>query len=555
MKKLILLPLIVLLAVALVLGSCGDGDETTTTTTAGPTTTTAGPTTTTAGPTTTTAGPTTTTAEPTTPPPSGTLRATYPSWIETMDPNLQTTFEYAIYEHLIGTDVDGSFIGELATDWSVSEDGLTWTFNIREGITFHNGEAFTAEDAMFSINRIMEEGSMSPWVGEYSDTIASMETPDEYTLLIHCNIVNYFFYASIWGCPMVPKDYIEEHGDEYFNEHPIGTGPWEFVELVPGVSIELAAVENHWRITPAFASLIVYLVPESSTALAKLRNDEVDLVSVSLDEALDVQNEGYELRTLGNPTVPVITMLGTWATDGPLGDVRIRHALSIAINRQEIIDTFFNGLAETGGVVWTAPLSWGYDPDWFVTGPWFQYDTATAMALLEEAGYPDAFDDPVVTLYSTTAASWLPDFNLIISGYWEAIGVQTEVVPIDMGQLRGLMYADPYPEELAGTCAVWNMPTTRMPVAFVESAHYSTGNWRLLMDTVWDELHDSIKMATDQETQLDLFRQSVEYTLDQYVCPGVVYLPPYYAVGDNIGEFVLRYQYDLWGNFAGIQKR
>jgi len=555
MKKLLIIPLIVVLVVGFVLGSCGEPEETTTAPPPTTTTTTTAPppTTTTTGPppatTTTTAPPPTTTAPAG---PTGTLRATTPSWIETTDPNLQTTFEYALYDHLIGTGEDGSFVPELAESWSLSDDGLAWVFILREGVKFHNGDDFTAHDAKFSLERIMEEGSMSPWIGEYTDTIASIETPSDYILVINTKFVNYQFFASIWGCPMVPKNYIEEHGSEYFNEHPIGTGPWKFVELVSGVSIEFEAVPNHWRITPEFATLIVELVPEASTSLAKLRSGETDIVAVNLDEALDMQDEGYRLQTLGNPTVPVITMLGTWASDGPLSDVRVRKALSLAVNRQEIIDEFFNGLAEKGGVIWTSPLSWGYDPAWIDT--YFGYDTAAAEALLAEAGYPDAFADPVVKMYSHGFPAWLSDFILILSAYWEAIGVQTEVIPIDMGQLRGMMYAEPYPPELAGALSVWNMPTRPVSLPFLESAHGSTGNWRLLLDTEWDALYTSIKTAPDQEDQLALFRETVEWTLEAYVCPGIVYLSPYFAVSDIVGEFTLEKQYDLWGNLAGVKQ-
>ena len=158
MKKLFLILLTLLLAISLAVGSCGEEEPTP-------------------------EEPTPTTG------PTGTLRDTTAAWIETLDPNLQTTFEYALYEHLIGRDVAGNFVGELAESWSLSADGLTWTFDIREGVKFHNGDDFTSADAKFSIERIMEEGSMSPWIGEYSDTIASMETPDDYTLLIHCNFV------------------------------------------------------------------------------------------------------------------------------------------------------------------------------------------------------------------------------------------------------------------------------------------------------------------------------------------------------------------------------
>jgi len=520
MKKLFLILLTVLLAVGLVLVSCGEEEP----------------------------------EEPPTIGPTGTLRATAPSWIETLDPNLQTTFEYTLFEHLIGIDTEGNFIGELAEDWSISDDGLVWTYKIRKGVKFHNGDDLTAADVKFSIERIQEEGSMSPWIGEYQATIDHIETPDNSTVKIYCTKVNYMFYTAIWGCPILPKNYIEENGDAYFNEHPIGTAPWKFVKLTPGVSIEFEAVPNHWRITPEWANLIVELVPESSTALARLRRGETDIVAVNMDEALQMQDEGYELRILGRPTSPIICMLGTWASDGPLSDVRVREALSLAINRQEIADTFFSGLAEPGGVLWTAPSSWGYDPTW-TSGPWFEYDINAAKALLAEAGYPDNFSNPEITIYSHPTQAWLPDLHLIISGYWEAIGVQTKVVPIDGGELRALMYADPYPAELVGTACIWNMPTMQVSIPFLMSAIHSTGNWRLLKDTTWDALWASITTSSDQDTQIDLFRETVEYFLDQYVGPGVVNLYTYYAVSDEIGEWTLRFQYDLFGGFAGIKKK
>ena len=172
MKKLFLVSLMVLLAVTSVLGSCGD-DETTPTTTSPTTQPTTEPTSQpTSEPTSepTTQPTTEPTSEPTTGPsgPSGTLRACVSAWIETTDPNLLTDFEFLFWEHLVGIDEDGNFIGELATDWSVSEDGLIWTFNIRKGITFNNGDPLTSADVKFSIDRVQVDGSSSPWKGEYS---------------------------------------------------------------------------------------------------------------------------------------------------------------------------------------------------------------------------------------------------------------------------------------------------------------------------------------------------------------------------------------------------
>jgi peptide/nickel transport system substrate-binding protein len=554
MKKLLLLSLVLVFASSMILGSCAKPEETTPVPSVTPTSTQPATTTPAATkPATTTPAATT----PTTPAkvvPTGTLRATFPSWIETMDPNLQSTFEYAIYEHLIGIDTEGNFVPELAESWSLSDDGMVYTFKLRKGIKFHNGDELTSADVKFSLERLMRPGSMSPWIGQYSATIDHIDTPDDYTVMVYDKFVDYMFYTGLWGCPILPKKYIEDNGDKYFNEHPIGTGPWKFVKLTPGVSIEFDAVPDHWRITPSFAKLIVDLVPESSTALAKLRQGETDIVAVNMDQALEVQDEGYELRILGRPISPVICMLGTWASDGPLSDLRVREALSLAINRQEIAKYFFNGLAEPGGVLWTAPSSWGYDPSW-TQGPYYDYDPAKASALLKEAGYPEKFANPEITLYSHMATSWLPDLTLAISAYWGALGVNTKVVPIDMGQLRALMYTDPYPPELVGTACIWPMPTMQVSIPFLKSAIHSQGNWRLLKDPTWDNLWASISQSPDPDQQIELFRQTVKYMLDQYVVPGIVNLYTYYAVSDKIGDWTLRFQYDLWGNFAGIKQK
>lgn len=124
-----------------------------------------------------------------------------------------------------------------------------------------------------------------------------------------------------------------------------------------------------------------------------------------------------------------------------------------------------------------------------------------------------------------------------------------------MGQLRALMYQDPLPASLWGTDAIWNMPTMQVSIPFLKSAVHSKGNWRLLKDPTWDALWASISTQPDPNKQIELFRQTIKYMLDQYVVPGIVNIYAYYAVNPKIGDWTLRFQYDLWGGFAGIKKK
>jgi ABC-type transport system substrate-binding protein len=108
---------------------------------------------------------------------------------------------------------------------------------------------------------------------------------------------------------------------------------------------------------------------------------------------------------------------------------------------------------------------------------------------------------------------------------------------------------------MTGKVAIWNMPTMQVSVAFLLSALHSKGNWQLLHDPTFDALWTSISQTPDQAKQLALFRQTAEYMLNQYICPGIVNIYSYYAVSAGIGDWTLRFQYDLWGGFAGIKRK
>jgi len=108
---------------------------------------------------------------------------------------------------------------------------------------------------------------------------------------------------------------------------------------------------------------------------------------------------------------------------------------------------------------------------------------------------------------------------------------------------------------LYGAACIWNMPTMQVSIPFLLSAIHSNGNWQLLHDPTWDALWASISLSPDQDTQMKLFRQTIESLFTKYVIPGIANIYTYYAVSDDIGDWTLRFQYDLWGGFAGIKKK
>ncbi len=169
--------------------------------------------------------------------------------------------------------------------------------------------------------------------------------------------------------------------------------------------------------------------PEESTRVAQLKRGEADIVGdLQRPNAVTLRDAGYQLRQTKASTIPGLFLAGYWLTPGPTSDGRLRQAMDLAINRQEIVDSFFRGFGQpAAGNISLTELHWGFDPIWYS----ITYDVAQAKQLLSDAGYPGKFADPVVRIFSTVQASagWEPDLLQVISGYWEAVGIQTQLVP------------------------------------------------------------------------------------------------------------------------------
>jgi peptide/nickel transport system substrate-binding protein len=209
-----------------------------------------------------------------------------------------------MFDYLVGTTPDGqpSREGGIATRWENSPDFKRWTFHLRKGVKFHNGDELTSEDVKFSIMRNIGKRSTTGYAGPLRTLIQDIETPAPDRVVVVTKeptlIIPLYLSRSLSTEGMVtPKKYIESVGDDVFARKPIGSGPYKFVEQVTGSHITLTAGDNHWRIgTPKYKTMTFRLVPEETTRIALLRRGEVDVVELSRERVKDVEKDGFPIH-------------------------------------------------------------------------------------------------------------------------------------------------------------------------------------------------------------------------------------------------------------------
>jgi peptide/nickel transport system substrate-binding protein len=368
---------------------------------------------------------------------------------QVMDPILDTRAPHAhyqapIWDSLVGFDFEKGGIGPgVAERWERAADGKSWTFFLRKGQRFHNGDPVTAHDVKFSLERIMLPESLSSGAAALRRAVDRIEVLDDLTVRVHTKGIIPHFAASLSRAvfmegTVMPKNYIEKVGAKAFRERPIGSGPWKFVRNVPGDRIEYEAVDYpHWRGTPQFKRMTLLLVPEQSTRLAMVRTGEASIASIGPEALKEVRAGGMKVVTVPGTMQAVYQFWGLYRPEvkgSPLNDVRVREALSLAIDRQQIIDHVMLGEARMPlpftvyrySIDVTIPR-W---EDWSKTA--LRYDLPRAKKLLAEAGHASGFR---LTFWNTAlpGTPFMVQIGEAVAGFWEKLGVKVEMKGVEWG--------------------------------------------------------------------------------------------------------------------------
>ncbi|MEX2534443.1 MAG: ABC transporter substrate-binding protein [Trueperaceae bacterium] len=296
---------------------------------------------------------------------------------------------WSLYDSLVWIDEDFEIVPALATSWEISEDGTEYTFQLREGVTFHNGEPFTAESVVATWETGMDPSNDYANVFEEAE---SVEIIDDHTVRITTPEPNATFLtrlATFWG--MVPPEYIAEVGIDEFAQNPVGTGPFRFVSRTAGDRVVMEANPDYWdEGLPKVERLVYRVIPDASTRLAAIQTGEIDIANrLTFDQVSVLEgNDNVEVVTYLNDRAYYVGFKNIGNGEGsPIEDRNVRLALNYGLDRYGIIQAIFSGQAEPlPGFVVQGNLA--YDEEMMQP---FPYDPERAQELLAQAGYPDGF--------------------------------------------------------------------------------------------------------------------------------------------------------------------
>lgn len=453
------------------------------------------------------------------------------------------SYQNHVFEGLLDISHDSTAVPALATSWESSEDLMTWTFHLREGVTFHNGNPFNADDVVFSY----ELCKNTPTYNSSSrfSTVESVTKIDDYTVEIKCNAPCSILHAVLDIVAIIDKETYEGQDDSFFETTVVGTGPYKLAEYVRDDKTVFVRNEEYWGEKPEAAKVTMRVVPNAGTRVASLLAQEVDMIAnVPVQDAEQLKARDF-LTVVSEPSMGVwVYTIATspenpsadsefpvTAPDGsnPLEKRDVRLAIASAINYQELIDEIMKGYATMAPTIIPEGFN-GYNPNI----QQYAYDPEKAEQLLDAAGYPRQADGYRFSMaLDATNDRYINDAAVAtaICAYLDKVGIKCEpnimsrsvfwdYITIHNGELKSafsqanwsnpagesvliakqLLYGVSLTEKLREDWGTHNRSYYNNPrVNELIDQAFVTGDWAerdKLMQELWQIAHDDVVMLT-----------------------------------------------------------
>ena len=408
---------------------------------------------------------------------------------------------------------DMNLKGDLAESWQSSPDHRVWTFKLRQGVKWHNvpplnGRELVAADVKFCFEAYAKEGVQSFTFQE----IEGIETPDKYTVRIHLKTPNVLFPQNVAEpiTVLFAREVLEEDGD--LKKRFIGTGPYMLKEHTRKVRVVLARNPDYWdKGRPYIDEYIILSTPDAATRMAAFRTGQSDIIwlaSPSEVETVRKTNPNAVVQSYHNSLTPWGVAL---AQDRPpFNDLRVRRAVSMAIDRQKQVDTLFEG---HGIIGWGVPYIYYLDkqPTLAQLGPWWQYRPAEAKKLLAEAGHPNGFESTL--FYYEYFPQMTSQVQLVQQDLKRNLNINVKITKLDYTTYYGRYVESKWDGMAWGFQSGHAIGLDERTYQYMHSK--STKNFFRVNDSVIDELTSKLRQTPDRADQRALTKKIVDREFDQ----------------------------------------
>jgi peptide/nickel transport system substrate-binding protein len=418
----------------------------------------------------------------------------------TMDPHMHfqrvgILMNIQMYDSLLHKTPQLEYEPSLATSWRAIDE-TTWEFKLRQGVKFHNGDPFTAEDVKFTFERVLDPATKSPQYGNIR-AIKEVKIIDAHTVHLLTDKPFPLLLERVVFFPIIPKTHYEKVGMQAFGDSaPVGTGPYKFAEWKRDQFLRLERFDEHWRGKAPIKTLIIRVIPETSTQIAELKTGGVDIIRNLAPDLIP------DLKAHANTYVSTAPILRTHYVsldmrEPPFNKKEARQAANYAIDRQAIVEKLMGGLGRTVPTI-INPMAFGYDPK--VEG--YSYDPKKAKELLKQAGYPNGVD---ITLHGGTSEAFNRQLYEAIAQMLTEVGLRTNLKIWDPGPAWNKFFQGEG-KATNGFLGSWGYYSTFDADAILHPLYHTepggwVGKWYTRVPGL-DELIDAGRTTVDKDARL-----------------------------------------------------
>jgi peptide/nickel transport system substrate-binding protein len=435
-----------------------------------------------------------------------------PTWFDPAEtPSLVTPYMlyYAMHDAMLKPMPGELMAHSLAESWSATEDGMSYSFVLRDGPTFHNGDRVTAEDVKFSFERYRGAAK-----GPIHDRVAAVEVQDDRHLTF--KLKNPWpdfltFYAATTGAGwIVPKKYVEKVGDEGFKKAPIGCGPYKFVSFNPGVELVLEANEHYWRKAPTVKRL------------AALKHNEIDIAySIRGELAQEIQQSpGLRLQPTVIQSPFWLYFPQQWDAKSPWHDQRVRQAVRLSLDLKTINQALTLGFSHVHGSLIPDNFEFFWKP------PETPYDPEQARKLLADAGYPNGFD---AGFYNCDVS--YGNLAEATNNYLGAVGINAKLRPLERASFNQQFAEKKLHNIIQAGSGSFGNAATRFETFICKGGSYAYGSYPDL-----DEMFQQQAVELDHGKRAAILNRMQQIMYERVIGTHLWQLAFINGVGPRVGE-------------------